>query len=317
MNLLWNPILGMIEQIAARESKITACISAFTKFDAMVKLLEVSSHENLYVIARWRVSELALGVSDLSVYELLRSKGIPFYINYRLHSKLYRFEDGRLICGSCNATPSGLGITESQNIETACLIAGTTIYDEVMLKKLRDSSLRVDDTVFAEFREAVSLLHPPFRLLEDDASIYERNHGDRLFLLSDLPATKEPVDLLTRLERGDDFSSLPEPMAIDCVTFGVRESMSKDQAKHQISSGFRSSPFIIAVVSEIRRQGSMSFGAMTSFIHNSCRDVPSPYRFEVKRAVNTLYNWLCFYFDDLSWSVPGARSQVIRTNRPS
>jgi hypothetical protein len=316
MKLLWNPILGTLQQIAVGGNKITACISAYTKVDAMARVLELSKHEDVYVITRWRVSELAVGVTDLAVYELLSSQNIPLYINYSLHSKLYRFADGSLICGSCNATSSGLGMTVNQNIETACMVAGTTIDDEVMLKKLRDSSLRVDDVVFNEFTEAVSQFPLPPPLLEDDVSIYQRNWKDSLFLLSDLPASKDPSELLRLLESGRSISSLPESMAIDCVTFGVRELMSNDQALRQIAVGFRSSPFVCAVVREIRRQGSMSFGAMTSFIHNSCRDVPSPYRFEVKQAVNTLYNWLCFFFEDLSWSVPGTRSQVIRTNRP-
>ena len=256
-----------------------------------------------------------MGVSDLSVYELLKSEGIPLYINYQLHSKVFRFSDGSLICGSGNATSPGLGLSELNNIETAALVLKTTLRDELEFKKLRDSCLRVDDDIYSEFCQAVSKCPPQPPIQSGDADIYERYRDDNLYLLSDLPATSRPSDLIRGIRDSERISSLSEQMVIDCVTFGVDESMSSKNAIDQLSAGFRSSQFVRVVVEEIRKEGSMSFGAMTSFVHRYCRDVPAPYRSEVKRTVKKLYNWLCYFFEDLSWDIPGARSQVIRTSR--
>lgn len=315
MSLLWNPILDSIERYAANGNRLTACISAFATVDAIAKILEASDPNEFYFITRWRTSELAMGVADLAVYELLRSEGIPLYINYRLHSKVFRFCDGTLICGSCNATRPGLGLSEFQNIETAFHVPGTTLQDELEFRKLRDSSLRVDDEIYAEFQNAVSNCPPQPPIHTGDAAIYERYRKGDLFLLSDLPATKEPAALIRAIRDCERISDLPEQMVIDCVTFGIKEGMTAEAANSQLSAGFRASPFVRVVLEEIREAGSLSFGAMTSLIHDYCRDVPAPYRSEVKETVNTLYNWLCFYFDDLSWDVPGSRSQVIRTNQ--
>ena len=317
MSLLWNPMIAALRHCAEGGNNLTACISAFATVNAVEEILNFCDPTEVHFITRWRISELAMGVSDLAVYELLRRENISLYINYRLHSKLFRFADGSLICGSCNSTNPGMGLSESENIETACLVSGTTIEDEFELKRLRDSCLRVDDGIYDEFLEAVANCPPPPPMSRREIAIHERHRKDDLFLLSDLPATTEPTDLLDGLRRCRNISKLPEQNVIDCITFGVRESMSSEDAARQLSLGFRSSPFVRVVLEEIRREGSMSFGAMTSFIHDYCKDVPAPYRSEVKQTVNTLYNWLCFFFDDLSWNVPGARSQVIRSNRSS
>lgn len=315
MSLLWNPLLVAIQRYTEGGSSLSACISAFATVDAVESILRLARSNEFHFITRWRVSELAMGVADLSIYEVLKREGIPLYINYRLHSKLYRFSDGSTICGSGNATNKGLGIAEHHNIETAVLVAKTTLIDELEFKKLRDSSLRVDDSIFDEFRDAVSKCPPQPPVFKGDFAIYERHRKDDLFLLSDLPATKRPEDLINKIQACVCISDLPERMLIDCVTFGIKEGMIYTNVISQLSIGFRSSPFVQVVLSEIRKRGSMSFGEMTSFIHNHCRDVPAPFRSEVKEAVGTLYNWLCFFFEDLSWDVPGARSQVIRTSR--
>lgn len=315
MSLIWNPVLDEIQRRTESGTKLTACISAFATINAVEQLLSRIDRVEFYFVTRWRVSELAIGVADLAVYELLRSKGIPLYINYQLHSKVFRFSDGTLICGSCNATSPGLGLSESQNIETAAIIPKTTLQDELEFKKLRDASLRVDDDIYTEFRQAVANCPPQPPIQRGEIAIYERHRKDDLFLLSDLPATTQPEDLINGIQFCGRIADLPEQMVIDCITFGIKEGMSIETATRQLSIGFRSSPFVSVVLEEIRKEGSLSFGEMTSFIHHYCRDVPAPYRSEVKKTVNTLYNWLCFFFDDLSWDVPGSRSQVIRTSR--
>lgn len=320
MSLLWNPAVSAIENHCRSGNRLVACISAFATVDAIDRLLHSADKDNTYVITRWRVSELKIGVSDLAVYEHLRHLGIPLYINYRLHSKIYQFSDGSMICGSCNATSPGLGLcsTDSQNIETACLIEKLTLVDGLSLKRLRDTSLRVNESVYEHFREAVNACPPPPPLQTRDIKIYEQHMDANDYLLSDLPTTSHPSRLIAAIQSSDWHSNAFTPqMLTDCVTFGVTDQMSCSEAIAQLESGFKSSPFVIFVTEEIRREGSMRFGAVTSLVHSHCRDVPTPYRSDVKAIVENLYNWLCHYFDDLSWDIPGARSQVIRTNRPS
>ena len=313
MSLLWNPIIENLRSQASNNNSLTACISAYMTSEAVLELLKVIVSKEAYFIARWKVADLANGSSDLRVYEILQQEGIRFYINPNLHSKIYQFSDGSMICGSGNATSNGLGLHASQNIETASLVASTTLIDEKHLRSLCDSSLLVDDSVYSAFCNAVSEVDPNAETSDAAMDIFELYKNKKEFLLSDLPATPEPEEFIKTLSALNDLSCLPEPMRIDCVSYGIDCLMPEPEILETLSSTFCSSPFVMMIVEKIRQEGSMRFGAVSTTIHDHCEDVPAPCRRDVKQRVNTLYNWLCFFFDDLTWDIPGGRSQVIRS----
>jgi hypothetical protein len=311
-NLIWNPVIEKINELVEKGSSINGCISAFATADAVEALSRYFCPEHCYFVTRWRVPELASGVSDIEVYPLLRDLDVPLYISFKLHSKLYRFSNGNVICGSCNATGNGLGLVEDPNIETASVVPHLDITDEIELKKLADSCVRVTDKVYEEFKKAVEECPPapPFNTTE--LEIYQRNTNSKAFLLSDLPATKNPELLISTIRKSGDESELDAPIIADCANFRINVSQ-EEQIEDELASSFCDSAFVRAIVSKIRSSESMNFGEVTSFVHDRCRDVPLPFRSDVKERVNTLYNWLCYFFDDLTWDVPGARSQVIRS----
>ena len=312
-NLIWNPAIEKINELVGKGHYINGCISAFATADAVEVLAQSFCPDHCYFVTRWRVPELASGVSDIEVYPLLRELDVPLYISFKLHSKLYHFSNGNVICGSCNATGKGLGLVDDPNIETASVVSSLTIADEIELKKLADSCVRVTDAIYGEFKKAVEECPPapPFETAE--LEIYHRYTNSKAFLLSDLPVTKTPEFLVSNIRNSADESELETLVIADCVNFGIGLGH-EEQVEGELASSFCNSAFIKAIVSEIRSRESMSFGEVTSFVHDCCRDVPSPYRSDVKERVNTLYNWLCYFFEDLSWGVPGARSQVIRSD---
>ena len=313
--LVWSPAIEAIEELVASGNLLNGCISAFAKADAVERLSNGFDQRSCYFITRWRVAELAKGVSDIEVYPFLRNLGIPLYISYRLHSKIYRFSNANVLCGSCNATASGLGLNENPNIETASLVAELRLEDEIKLKMLATESIRVTDDIYEEFKAAIIECPPQPPFPTSDKEIYARCQAEKEFLLTDLPATKTPTQLLEIIRRSSSTSDVPASVVADCVNYGL--SLPSEEAKSVLASYFRNSEFVKAIVAEIRSRKEMSFGAVTSFVHDRCRDVPSPHRRDVKECVNTLYNWLCYFFDDLTWDVPGTRSQVIRSDRPT
>jgi len=311
-NLVWNPAIEKINELVMNGNSINGCISAFATAEAVELLAKSFCPEHCFFITRWRVPELAAGVSDIEVYPLLRDLNIPLYISFKLHSKLYRFTNGKVLCGSCNATANGLGLNDDPNIETACVVASLDIEDEIELKKLRDSSLRVTDDIYEEFMNAIEDCPsaPPYST--DELEFYQRYLDSKQFLLSDLPATNKPESLISSILHSDGVSKLTPSVMADCVNFRINPDCTKE-FEEELALNFCNSSFVNSIVAEIRSQESMSFGAVTSFVHDRCRDVPLPYRSDVKKRVNTLYNWLCYFFEDLTWDVPGARSQVIRS----
>jgi hypothetical protein len=93
-------------------------IAPFIKQDAMLRLLE-AIHKDVPVtcVTRWRPDEVAAGVSDLEVFDLLAGRAdSKLLLEGHLHAKLYRTGDRRLV-GSANITGRALGWHEPANKE--------------------------------------------------------------------------------------------------------------------------------------------------------------------------------------------------------
>ena len=114
-------------------------IAPFIKVDALSSLLEVfPSGTHLRCVTRWLPKEVAAGVSDLEILDVLEKRGnFSLSLVDRLHSKLYIAGD-RCLVGSANVTRAGLGEGgASNNIET---LVYTTIDDIGVAETLEEIS---------------------------------------------------------------------------------------------------------------------------------------------------------------------------------
>ena len=105
-----------------------AVIAPFIKTDALRSLLEViPDSSRLRCVSRWLPREIAAGVSDPEILDLLEARGnFSLSLVDRLHAKLYIAGD-RCLAGSANVTLAGLGEGgEYSNIE---ILVETTIDD--------------------------------------------------------------------------------------------------------------------------------------------------------------------------------------------
>ena len=87
-----------------------AIIAPFIKVDAMRSLLDViPSNTHLRCVTRWLPREVAAGVSDPEILDVLEERGdFDLSLVDRLHAKLYIAGD-RCLVGSANVTLAGLG----------------------------------------------------------------------------------------------------------------------------------------------------------------------------------------------------------------
>src|SRR3546814_15701150 len=75
-------------------------------------------------VTRWRPDEIAAGVSDLEVFDLIRARASgTLLLQPHLHAKLYRTGDRRLL-GSANISGRALGWHEPANLEILLAEAG-------------------------------------------------------------------------------------------------------------------------------------------------------------------------------------------------
>lgn len=108
-----------IRALFERADGEVAVIAPFIKVDALRSLLEVIPVGlHLRCVTRWLPREIAAGVSDPEILDLLKVRGnFSLSLVDRLHAKLYIAGD-RCLVGSANVTLSGLGeVGEGSNIE--------------------------------------------------------------------------------------------------------------------------------------------------------------------------------------------------------
>ncbi len=97
----------------------------------------------------------------------------------------------------------------------------------------------------------------------------------------------------------------------DLIIYGIPEETKPKELRPLLRQRFREQPFIQALVAHIRNSTELRFGEAAAWLHEHCEDVPLPYRWEVKASTHILYDWLAFFYEEITWNVPGRRSQVI------
>ncbi len=117
---------GRIRALFESAKDAVAVIAPFIKVNALRSLIEVIPAEaHLRCVSRWLPKEIAAGVSDPEILDLLETRGnFSLSLVDRLHAKLYIAGD-RCLVGSANVTLAGLGERgDDSNIEV--LVETTT-----------------------------------------------------------------------------------------------------------------------------------------------------------------------------------------------
>jgi len=121
--LLWEGIGECLEALAGSAKTEIVVVAPFIKRGALQRILaDVSPDVALLCATRWRVDELACGVSDLDVYVDVAERGNAHMLLLKdLHAKYFRF-DGDVVVGSCNVSGAALAFKDPANLELAAIL---------------------------------------------------------------------------------------------------------------------------------------------------------------------------------------------------
>ena len=147
------PALGekLITAAQAARRDVTL-IAPFMKVGALTAILHnVRQDIAVQVITRWIPAEIAIGVCDLEIFDVVHARPkANLYIHPLLHAKLYRFDDVAFF-GSANLTGKALGWAAPANIEL--LHTPNDMLSE--LKAFEADLLRSALNVNAEYRDII------------------------------------------------------------------------------------------------------------------------------------------------------------------
>lgn len=226
----WDHLVSLLDGVAE-----VVVAAPYIKVDPLRRLLERLSHlERLTCVTRWQVGDIASGVSDTAVWDLVHSFGGSFRLHPRLHAKYYRFGDEVLV-GSANLTDAGLGLGRLCNLEI--LTRPWDGFDSVEFEReLMVGSREIDEAEF-EAWDAIPVVASNVRAGPDTA------------LLGWYPVTRDPSDLF-RFYSGDR-QSLPlerqQNAQSDLLRLGVPDDLDPIGLKNWVRAGLLSSSFVADV----------------------------------------------------------------------
>ncbi len=123
-------------------------VAPYIKLDALSMALDkIGNDASVECFSRWTPLEIQVGASDIECRTLVKRRGGSFRLHNRLHAKYYRADD-YILTGSANLTRSGLGLSNSPNLEI--LAKAEALFDWVGFeRRLLRESREVSDKEFA------------------------------------------------------------------------------------------------------------------------------------------------------------------------
>ncbi len=152
MDILGERLIDFVN--GARRECILA--APYIKAPTLERILNaIPAGLQIKVVTRWRLDEIAIGVSDLEIWDLLRLRGnASLWLKPTLHAKYYR-ADSNIAFGSANLTDAALGWSRNPNLEILEIMdpAQTTL-QEYELLLFRETTI-VDQKLYQRFLDAL------------------------------------------------------------------------------------------------------------------------------------------------------------------
>ena len=118
MSLIRESYGDRVRELFVKADDDVTVVAPFIKIESLASLLKgVADSIRVSCVTRWRPKEIAAGVSDPQIFELLTERGnAELFLVDALHAKLFVADDKCLV-GSSNVTAMGLGDLANSNIE--------------------------------------------------------------------------------------------------------------------------------------------------------------------------------------------------------
>lgn len=302
-----DPVAGIGDRIlkaAVGCERSAFLVAPFAKQQIIGRLLDVvSATVEVTLVTRWRPEEVASGVSDLEVLDLIRARGRGgVRLRHHLHAKYYRFDD-RVFAGSANLTARAFGWIKPENDELLIELERPLPEFE---QWLNEGSVEATDQIAEGVRQAAAHLEST---RETDPTPEAGELGSPSPALEwFLPRLRNPDELL-RVYAGDQ-SSLSEGALRDAKEdlrgLDLPPGLSHEAALAFTRSALQMTPtfqLIDRLVASSRR-----FGEVRDHLRIGL-DLGT--REEANRIWQTWSRWLLFFFSDRFRMEPRPHSEII------
>jgi len=307
-----------LETICVEAINEVVLVAPFVKEHVLKRLLDCISHEvSVKVVTRWNPYEIQAGVSDLSIWPLIRAReNTSLFLCSHLHAKYFRV-DSRCLVGSANMTGKALGWNKMPNLELLVSLDYQSQNLPEFEQELFANSIAVNEYVHQYTLEAVAALPVIVKPIEDEKqepTETEDTESGRVLPAYWLPATRFPENLY-KAYCGEQ----------DKLTGASRASTESDLAFLSIPPGLSNTSFNLLVGAMLLQSPIISeidsfltlprrFGAVTAFLRSlPCAELPD---FEANYSWQTLVRWFLLFLPHRYSKVKSHYSEVFVRRDP-
>lgn len=224
---------------------------------------------NVRVVTRWRIEEIAVGVTDLEIWTLIRNRrNSELWLQPNLHAKYYRADD-KILIGSANISDTALGWSSNPNLEILEHAPTGEFSRSKFEKVLLQGVTPVTPALFESFQLALADFpkqeqYSKSVIVEVASSIMDWRPSLRfpadLFLF--YSGSGDDLSSSTRLAAANDLASLQPPVGLQSFAFKrwIGLALLQNREFNQIDE------FV---------QSSRRFGEMRSFLASQGCEDPS------------------------------------------
>ncbi len=307
--MFWRDLDERVCALLAGAKTSVVIVAPFIKAATLRHLFEVIPHHvPASVFTRWRVDEVAAGVSDPKIVDLAESRDrTQVWLCDVLHAKLYMVDGTRALLGSANVTAAGLGLARRPNLELLHAAEPPVATGALFVAELRALSRPATRTEAEAVMAAADELNA--KTLTDSASPSDAQDASADVARNWFPQFRSP-DRLYSLANDHEWilgAAVGDAALVDLLALGIDASKGEAAFDDAVRERLRGAPVVIALdrlLAEPQR-----FGALTEWLRSH---LPEASREERQAAGQTLIRWLTYFEPErYAVEVPGVYSEVL------
>ena len=261
------------------------------------------------IITRWTKGDLAQGSSDLECYDLAKERNWNFKILNDLHAKVMLIDDEIIFLGSPNLTGRGMSLIPVSNQEIGIKIKAID-KDLKIINQLSEEAALVNDKIIEElkvWKKTLPKIEKP--KIPDFPMIVKESLKEKF---NKLWVHNFPwVDIQFFLK---NYDKKDIDITHDLELFGIVNTNSS-KIEVEIKENFLKSKIFNWLIKRLKKSENQEiyFGHLSSIIHGSLLDDPTPYRQDIKKLQANLYSYIKYFKPtNLQIDIPKVKSERIK-----
>lgn len=255
----------------------------------------LQTQEEVVIVTSWRKDHLLAGVSDLTLFELVKKHPKwSLRINDRLHAKVFSHSLKDMIYGSANLTGKALKDGKDSNLEVMNY-SQCSQEDEEHILQIVNQSLLITEKEYRKYLLWYDQNKDKYKLPPQE-SVIEPVFLEKEFLISSLPGSisvKRIWEIMAEHQEWDESWNEKSAAQHDLQTFELdcSDFDTFEQFLGEMRLRVSSHSFVDSFCRQIDGNG-LYFGSAKQWIQETCIDDPVPYRKEITGYAQSLYSWL-------------------------